>query len=146
MKHKGFTLIELLIVVAIVGILAAIAYPSYSDYVRKSRRTDAKAALTSTAQAMERYYSEKMSYKDAELGTSAGKIAPTTSQDGYYTIAFDSDPTGDVCAGTATKSPSAAAFRLCATPTSSQTSDSCTKFSLSNTGIRTSEPSGMICW
>ena len=147
MKNRGFTLIELLIVMVIVAILAAVAYPSYKDYVLKSRRTDAKSALASTAQAMERYYTEKMKYKDAVLGSASGNVAPTVSPDGYYTIGFDTTPTaGTACAATSTTSPSETAFRLCATPTGSQTSDKCTQFSLSNTGIRASTPSGLSCW
>ena len=64
-KQKAFTLIELMIVVAIVGILAGIAYPSYQDSVRKSRRADAKAALMGFANAMERHYTENNNYCDA---------------------------------------------------------------------------------
>lgn len=52
-KAYGFTLIELMIAVAIVGILASIVYPSYMEQIRKSKRADAKAALTSFANAME---------------------------------------------------------------------------------------------
>lgn len=55
-KEKGFTMIEILIVVAIVGILAAIAVPSYQSSIKKSQRADAKAALLGFAAAMERNY------------------------------------------------------------------------------------------
>ena len=61
-EDKGFTLIELMIVVAVVGILAAIAYPSYLDSVRKSRRADAQAALTELAQKQEALYARTASY------------------------------------------------------------------------------------
>lgn len=74
-KAAGFTLMELMIVVAIVGILAAIAYPSYMDSVRKSRRADAKAALSNAVQALERYYTEKNTYLNATLGDGAGAAA-----------------------------------------------------------------------
>lgn len=60
-KH-GFTLIELMIVVAVVGILAAIAYPSYTDSVRKARRADAQSSLTEAAQKLEAYFAREASY------------------------------------------------------------------------------------
>lgn len=148
MKQKGFTLIELMVVVAIVGILAAVAYPSYTDYITRSRRTDAKSALMATAQAMERFYTEKMTYNAATLGTSAPTtdIGLTTSPDSFYTIAFDSDPTdATACSATDTTSPSGTAFRLCATPTGSQAGDTaCGTFSLSSTGVKT--PTTGRCW
>lgn len=146
MKKNGFTLIELMIVVAIVGVLAAIAYPSYTDYVMRSRRTDAKAGLTAVAQAMEKFYTERMTYSGAVLGTGSGTMAPALSQDNFYSIEFDSNPTGAVCGGTTTTSPSANAFRLCATPRTGtpQATDSCGIFSLSNTGVKT--PTTARCW
>ncbi|CAG7857641.1 hypothetical protein MCAMS1_02543 [biofilm metagenome] len=68
---KGFTLIELMVAVAIVGILAAIAIPSYQDSVRKSRRSDAEGALTGFANAMERHFTATNSYCDAADATGA---------------------------------------------------------------------------
>lgn len=61
-NERGFTLIELMIAVAVIGILAAIAYPSYQDSIRKSRRADAKATLLQAAQWMERFYTENNRY------------------------------------------------------------------------------------
>lgn len=62
-RQHGFTLIELMVVVAVIGIIAAIAYPSFQDSVRKTRRADAKAVLAELAQFMERTYTENNSFK-----------------------------------------------------------------------------------
>jgi type IV pilus assembly protein PilE len=61
----GFTLTELMIAVAVVGILAGIAYPNYIDHVRKSRRADAQGALMGLANAMERYFTQNSTYVGA---------------------------------------------------------------------------------
>ncbi|MDB6142329.1 MAG: pilus assembly protein [Pseudomonas sp.] len=64
-KHpNGFTLIELMIVVAITGILAAVAYPSYAEYVKRAHRADITGLLTDTAQQLERFYSRNGQYSD----------------------------------------------------------------------------------
>lgn len=64
---QGFTLIEVMITVAIVGILAAIAYPSYQEYVVKSKRAKAEGCLLEMSQFMERFYTTNMTYATAAL-------------------------------------------------------------------------------
>jgi type IV pilus assembly protein PilE len=68
-RNQGFTLIELMIVVAVVGILSAIAYPNYRDSVDKGRRASAKAVLQDAQAYMERIYSENYSYHADTQGT-----------------------------------------------------------------------------
>jgi type IV pilus assembly protein PilE len=63
-KKRGFTLIEMMITVAIVGILAAIAIPQYSEYVRRGKRTECKAAILRGSQQMEKFYSNNNRYPD----------------------------------------------------------------------------------
>lgn len=73
----GFTLIELMIVVAIIGIIAAIAYPSYQQHVERTRARDAQGALMSLANALERYHTQNNTYVGASVG--AGGIFPAES-------------------------------------------------------------------
>jgi type IV pilus assembly protein PilE len=122
--HNGFTLIELMITVAVVAILAAVAYPSYLNSVRKSHRADAKTALTTAAQQMERYMTENGKYSGATAGTSSGNTFSSTSENGYYTLGF------------AAGSPTATTFTIQATPTGSQAADSCGTFTIDEMGTR----------
>ncbi len=71
-RYKGFTLVELMIVVAIVAILAAIAFPTYQESVRKTRRTDAQGMMMQLAQRMERFYAENHCYSNADNLAIAG--------------------------------------------------------------------------
>lgn len=75
--QSGFTLIELLIAVAIIGILAAIAYPSYVDHVRKANRAEAQAILMEASQVLERNYSTANRY-DLDAGGNAVVVATTS--------------------------------------------------------------------
>ncbi|MBE0469478.1 MAG: type IV pilin protein [Methyloprofundus sp.] len=74
-QNKGFTLIELMIVVAVIGILASIAYPSYQEYVLRAKRADGKAAILSAQLAQEKYRANNTTYL---------AVASTASSDGYY--------------------------------------------------------------
>jgi type IV pilus assembly protein PilE len=79
---NGFTLIEMLIVVAIVGLLAGIAYPSYSDYVLRSRITDALGELGALRVKQEQYYADNRNYGSSATGCS-GLVMPTNT---YFTF------------------------------------------------------------
>lgn len=63
--QRGFTLIELMIVVAVIGILASVAYPSYVDQVRKGNRTEGKSALMRSSQTLERFFTARGRYPSA---------------------------------------------------------------------------------
>ena len=84
---RGFTLVELMIVVAIVGILAAIAFPSYQESVRKSRRAEAKTELINLANLMEKYYTENGNTYATATIANVGATA-TTTPGGYYTLSI----------------------------------------------------------
>lgn len=83
LRRAGFTLVELVITVLIVSILATLAYPSYLDSVRKSRRQDAISALKSVQLAQERWRGNNPAY-----GTLANLGLPATVDGGYYTLAI----------------------------------------------------------
>jgi type IV pilus assembly protein PilE len=87
-RERGITLIELLIVIVIVGILAAIAIPTYRGYMQRARRADAKTALEQVRAAQEMWRAEKGSYSldQAELQTTMG--APSTNIGKYYNWSF----------------------------------------------------------
>lgn len=127
-KKRGFTLLELMIVVIVIAILAAIAVPSYTEQVHKSRRAQAKADLAELAQVMERNFTMTRDYtKDS---TGAAFALPFTQSPrnasagkGYYDLTV---------APLATTS-----YILVATPKNVQSPDRCGDFSLNSLGQKT---------
>lgn len=90
-NKRGFTLIELLIVVAIIGIISAIAYPAYTNSMYKSRRADAITRLLEIHLAQERYRANNATYATlAQLGTPLGDA---TTEKGYYSVSLTAGPT-----------------------------------------------------
>jgi len=134
MKHsKGFTLVELMTVVAVVGILTAIAIPSYNAQIRKSRRADAVQNLGIVQMALERYRADCPSYDSAVACT--GFTFPTMPTSTYYTIT--------VTGGSATAYTVNAAARA----GTSQASDTgCTTLSINRAGTRTPSTATSTCW
>ncbi len=136
MKKNGFTLIELLIVVAIISILAAIAYPSYLDSVRKTKRATAQADLMKLASFMERFFTENNRYHKTNASPAVDVTLPFTQNVDssiQYTYSFSAAPT-------------ATTFVLQAIPTagSAQANDPCGTLTLSNTGAKGADVAG--CW
>ena len=120
MRMRGFTLIEVLITVVIVGILAAIALPSYKNQIQKTRRSDAKSALIAAAGQMERYMTERGTYASATLGS--GGVYPSTTQNGYYMLTL-----ANLTAST---------YTLRAAPAGPQVGDPCGTMTYTDQGVK----------
>jgi type IV pilus assembly protein PilE len=126
----GFSLIEVMVAVVIIGILTAVAVPSYNKYILRGHRVNATAILMETAQHMERYFSVNETFVGATL---LSDVSPKGA-DGAgerYTISFTATPT-------------ATAWTLQAVPVNRQTSDACGTLTLSSTGAQT--PTTKSCW
>ena len=91
MKSKGFTLIELMIVVAIIGIIAAVAYPSYTGYISNTYLAQASADLKVCALALDRYYSNDFTYLAANTNNVCTLVSPGDSAAGAqrYNITYE---------------------------------------------------------
>lgn len=85
-RSAGFTLIELLIAVAVIGILASIAYPSYQRYVKEARVADGKAKVVEVMSQLERCYTVTSTYTKRGDGGDCVDFTGLTSEEGYYSI------------------------------------------------------------
>lgn len=127
-NSAGFTLVELMIAVAIIAILAAVAMPSYQNYVTEMRRNAAQSCMLELVQFTERYYSNQMTYVGATLPT----LECRTNMAVHYTFAYAADPT-------------ATAYTIRATAQGGQASRdaNCTPMQITQSGAR-SPSTG--CW
>lgn len=129
-RSGGFTLIELVVACAVAGILAAIAYPTYTQYVLKSHRATAKAILSEQAQYMERYYTSKGTYVGAN---ELVKQSPKNGESRYAISLTDVTETG---------------FTVVADPVegTKQVDDECGKLTLNHTGATAAKENVKNCW
>ncbi len=154
MKHhrQGFTLVELMIVVSIVGLLAAIALPSYRNHVLRTNRTVAKAALVDLVSRQESYYVDRKIYAIATtdvglqqyLSRDTSTTASQTSES-LYRLSIAALGTS-TCPASGSATPSG--YTLMATPVGSQTGDiGCGTLCLTSTGIKLSSAGNAAsCW
>ena len=154
LRARGFTLIEIMIAVAVVALLAAIAYPSYQESILRSKRSEGKAALLKIMQLEERFYTVNNRYTD-QLGELFGRSGATVgsnddSINGYYTISASSAPTGNLAQSVTL---TAAPGNTNAAETREKTfadpdATGCGSLSLTSTGIksRTGTADMKKCW
>ena len=154
-KNNGFTLIELVIVVALIGIISAIAYPSYLEQIKKSKRIDVTRTLLRLSQMQERHFSENMMYANnfATLLDDVTVGATITSDGNEYSIALVATKNdNNACDGSAANR--CTQFILTGTPkaATSQAGDlKCSVFTLNHLGVRTAQnniavDTTNICW
>jgi type IV pilus assembly protein PilE len=139
-RVQGFTLVEMVIVVLIISILAAIAYPAYQNHVIKTRREAAKGCLLEMQQFMERYYTTNLRYDQPMGGGAAVALPPCqagTDVTNHYQVGFNGAPTRT-------------AYQLRAVPQGRQaTVDTyCGTMSVNNQGVKAKTGSQTVdyCW
>ena len=142
-KQAGFTLVELMIVVAIIGILASVAYPSYIESTRATKRATAQSDLLQLASFLERRFTESNSYLIAN-GSSDPITSTACNTAGGCTPALQGGISHDNYIYSFSGTPSQSSFVLQAVPQGGQMNDKCGTMTYAQTGGTTS--SSVNCW
>lgn len=133
---RGFTLVELMIVVAIIGIVAMIAYPSYNQYILKTHRVEGKELLARAASMQERYFADNNAYTTDLRDLGFPSAIDVSSEHGYYTMSVD-DATGNC--------PITSCYSMTITTAGSQVTDvRCATMTSTSTGRKTATNDD--CW
>ena len=142
-RGRGFTLIEVMIVVAIIGFLAAIAYPAYTNHIRKGKRAEAKARLLLLSQRLERAYTDN--------GTYVTDVAPLVGLTAGATV-YSADNNDAYSAYSITVTPAAGGintgYTITATQNAGFTDAECGNLTLTSTGVKGKTGSAPLsrCW
>jgi type IV pilus assembly protein PilE len=154
-RQPGFTLVELMIVCAVLGIIAMVAIPAYTDQIARGRRGEAKTALLRGAQQMERFYTTHNCYPSnttacSETGLACSGGANVTTSALALCAASINAWSGDNASHskyTVTVTTNAQDFTLTATPATSTTDPKCGTLTIANTGGKTSSAgTSAECW
>ncbi len=149
-RSRGFTLIELMIVVALIGVLSMIAFPSYQQYLAKARRADVRSVLLEAGQWMERHYTENLKYDTNTAGTAIADLFPSTLK--------QSPREGTSAYTIAVSAAAARTYTITATrrPGGSMATDKCGDYQITNTGVKgnvnyssefsTAQAAASTCW
>jgi len=130
-SNTGFTMVELMIVIAIIGILAAVGFPAYTNAVKKGDRADAIDSLMSLSGRMEEYYMNNDTYDGATVTAAGdGTVGSNKTSDDLYTLAISS----------------ATAFQYTLTATPKKSDTECTTLTLNSLGEKGSTGTGTDCW
>lgn len=129
-RSQGFTLIEVMIVVAIVGVLAAIAFPSYQQYLRRGARSEVQAYMMDMAARQAQFLIDNRAYADSP---GALGLSTPTSIASKYTVTIDPPEV------------TPPAFTVRAVPIGSQASDTCGTLTLTSAGVKSATGTG-TCW
>ncbi|HVS25029.1 MAG TPA: type IV pilin protein [Gammaproteobacteria bacterium] len=138
-RVAGFTLIEIVVTLSIIGLLAAIAYPSFMSSVRRGNHTDAQAAITRLTNNLERFFATNGTYTTDVTQLGFVLVAGVAySEKGHYSLTVAAGPSGIGSSYVVTTTAKAGDMQAGDT--------GCTVLTLDSLGVRTPNPNATNCW